>query len=186
MTKPKVSDEAVKRATGRDWAEWCRVLDAENARELTHADIATMVHEKFKAPPWWSQMVTVGYEQLRGLRVLHQKGKVFEVSRSKTIAAPVTRVYRAWASAADRKRWLADPEITVTTARANKTMRFAWVDGKTRAEAQFVDKGDRTAVTVAHYKLSSVKAAGKMKAYWGKQLESLAATFDTRPASRRA
>ena len=180
MTKPKVSDEAVERATGRNWAEWCRVLDGEGARKMMHADIATLVHEKFNAPPWWSQMVTVGYEQLRGLRVLHQKGKVFEISRSKTIAAPIGRVYRAWSSAADRKRWLADPGITVTTARANKSMRFAWIDGKTRGEASFVDRGDRTAVTVAHYKLSSEKAAGKMKTYWGKQLESLAAMMGRR------
>ncbi len=63
----------------------------------------------------------------------------------------------------------------MTKANANKSVRFGWVDGKTRAEASFVDKGDRTAVTVAHFKLENARAAGKMKVYWGNQLENLAA-----------
>ena len=175
MTKPRVSDEAVQRATGRGWAEWCRLLDAEGARDLAHQEIATLVHQKFNTAPWWSQTVTVGYEQIRGLRVLHQKGKAFEISRSKTITAPIARVYRAWTSAAERKRWLVDPGIAVTKMNANRSVRFGWVDGKTRAEAYFVDKGDRTAVTVAHFKLENARAAGKMKVYWGNQLENLAA-----------
>ena len=186
MTKPKVSDEAVRRATGRDWAEWCQLLDSEGARDMAHPDIASLVHDKFKAPPWWSQMVSVGYEQIRGLRVLHQKGAAFEISRSKTFAAPVARVYRAWTSAADRKRWLSDPEIDVTRATANKSVRFAWVDGKTRAEASFVDKGDKTAVTVAHFKLGSATAASRMKVYWGRQLENLSAHLESLAVRRRA
>src|SRR5688572_27657477 len=77
MVKPPVSDDRVKGATGRDWAEWRRVLDAAGARKMSHAEIARMVHDRFaggdpstssgSVPPhnagWWSQMVTVGYER---------------------------------------------------------------------------------------------------------------------------
>ena len=176
-TKPKVSDEAVKNATGRDWSQWCAALDKAGAMKMGHSDIAELVDRKFKAGPWWSQMVTVGYEQLRGLRALHQKPGGFEISRSKTISAPIGRVYKAWQSAAARRRWLAHPELLVSTANENKSLRFAWVDGKTRAEAQFLDKGDRTAVTVTHSKLADTKAAEKMKKYWSEQLEKLADHF---------
>ena len=177
MTKPKVSDEAVKKATGRDWAEWCRVLDKEGAARMAHSDIAELVDGKFKAGPWWSQMVTVGYEQLRGLRALHQKPGGFEISRSKTIAAPISRVYKAWQSPAMRRRWLTDPELAFSTKNENKSLRFGWVDGKTRAEAQFLDKGGKTAVTVTHSKLTNAKDAAKMKKYWSEQLEKLADQF---------
>ena len=177
MTKPKVSDEAVKKATGRDWSDWCAVLDKEGAAKMTHGDIAALADRKFKAGPWWSQMVAVGYEQLRGLRVLHQKSGGFEISRSKTIRAPIGRVYKAWQSPSARRRWLAHPDFSVSTANANKSLRFAWVDGKTRAEASFLDKGDRTAVTVTHTKLTDAKAAAKMKKYWSEQLEKLADHF---------
>jgi uncharacterized protein YndB with AHSA1/START domain len=169
-----VSDASVKKATGRDWAEWCRLLDGEQAHAMRHSEIARLVSDKFNGGSWWSQMVTVGYEQMRGLRVLHQKAGGFEVSRSRTIAAPVARVYKAWHSAAARRKWLADPDIEVSTANANKSLRFAWVDGKTRAAADFVSKGEKTAVTVTHLKLPDAKAAARMKAYWGKQLDALA------------
>lgn len=178
-TKPKVSDEAVKRATGRDWREWCRLLDKERAASMGHADIARLVDEKFNGGPWWSQMVAVGYEQLRGLRVVHQKAAGFEISRSKTIAAPVARVFKSWQSPAARRKWLADFDLVVSAAIANKSLRFAWVDGKTRAAIYFAEKGDRTAVTVQHIKLDSAEAAEKMKKYWGKQLDRLADHFET-------
>jgi uncharacterized protein YndB with AHSA1/START domain len=172
---PPVSDEAVKRATGRDWAEWCRLLDAEDATALKHGEIARIVHDKFNGGGWWSQMVTVGYEQIRGMRVLHQKGAgKFEISRSKTVNAPIARVYKAWHSSAARRKWLADPDIEISTARANKDLRFGWVDGKTRASVYFTDKGEKTAVTIQHTKLADAKAAAKMKKYWGAQLDALA------------
>ena len=177
MTKPQVSDEAVKRATGRDWAAWCAALDKQRASGLTHGEIAALVHRKFKVRPWWSQMVTVGYQQLRGLRELHQKVGGFEISRSRTIAAPIDRVYRAWQSPAIRRRWLKHPEVSFSTANANKSLRFAWVDGKTRAQAEFLDKGSKTAVTVTHSKLPDAKAAARMKKYWSEQLEQLADQF---------
>ena len=178
MAKTPVSDESVKRATGRDWAEWCRLLDGEGAQKMAHGDIARMVDEKFHGGDWWSQMVTVGYERLRGLRAANQRRSgAFEISKSKTIAAPAARVFAAWQSATRRKRWLANPDIDISTATAPKSIRFIWVDGKTRGQALFMPKGDKTAVTVTHTKLADAKNAEKMKKYWSQQLEALAAEF---------
>ena len=178
MAKAPISDESVKRATGRDWAEWCRLLDAEGADKMAHGEIARMVHHKFGGGEWWSQMVTVGYERLRGLRAENQRRSgAFEISKSKTIAAPPARVFAAWQSAARRKRWLANPDIEISTATAPKTIRFKWVDGKSRGQAYFTAKGEKTAVTVMHTKLADAKNADKMKKYWSAQLDALAAEF---------
>ena len=180
MEKGPVSDEAISKATGRDWKEWCRLLDADGAAKMNHGEIARHVHDKYLAdagmsnPGWWSQSVTVGYERMRGLRAHHEKPGGFEISKSKTIDAPIARVYKAWHSAAVRRKWLADPDIDVSTATENKSMRFAWVDGKSRAQASFMDKGGKTAVVVTHYKLKDSKGAEKMKKYWGAQLDALA------------
>jgi hypothetical protein len=59
-----MSDVAVKKATGRDWAAWVKVLDAAGATSKPHREIVKIVN----AGSWWSQMVTVGYERIRGLR----------------------------------------------------------------------------------------------------------------------
>lgn len=145
---------------------------------MAHADIARTVDEKFNGGDWWSQMVTVGYERLRGLRAANQRRSgAFEITKSKTVAAPADRVYAAWYSAAKRKRWLANPDIEISTATAPKSIRFTWVDGKTRGQASFMPKGDKTAVTVTHMKLADAKNAEKMKKYWAAQLEALAGEF---------
>jgi hypothetical protein len=34
--KPPVSDEAVKKRTGRDWDSWCKLLDREGASAFSH------------------------------------------------------------------------------------------------------------------------------------------------------
>lgn len=63
-----VRTEAVLKATGRAWDEWLRVLDRAGARRMPHQEIAALLARKFAVPGWWCQMVTVGYEQARGLR----------------------------------------------------------------------------------------------------------------------
>ena len=61
-----MSDAAVKKQTGRDWTEWVKVLDAVDAAGKPHREIAEYV-SSIGTPDWWSQMVTVGYERIRGL-----------------------------------------------------------------------------------------------------------------------
>ena len=177
MAKTPVSDDSVKRATGRDWAEWRRVLDAAGASKMDHADIARMVHDRFDGGDWWSQMVTVGYERLNGLRVAHQRPGGFEISKTKTIAAPMVRVFAAWHAPAKRKRWLADPNIEIRSATAPTLVRFVWGDGQTRADVRLTAKGAKTAVTVTHGKIANAKAAEKFKKYWSEQLTALDAQF---------
>ena len=185
-TTPPVSDESVKKATGRDWAEWCRLLDREGGTKMTHGEIARLVDEKFYGGGWWSQTVAVGYERLRGLRLKHQKcDGEFEISKSKTIAAPIALVYKAFSAPSMRRKWLADPDVEITTAHDNKSLRFKWVDGQTRVQTFFTGKGEKTAVTVMHLKLNDARAADKMKKYWAAQLESLAEHLTSgRPSTR--
>ncbi len=80
-----LSDEALVKATGKPWASWFELLDAAGAKGWKHPEIARWLHEEHGVPNWWSQSVTVGFEQERGLRVPGQLADgSFEASVSKT------------------------------------------------------------------------------------------------------
>ena len=158
-----MSDEAVKNATGRDWAGWVKVLDAEGAMSKPHREIVKIVN----AGNWWSQMVTVGYERIRGLRDKGQRrGGGYEAGKSKTFNLPVATLFAAF-----RESLPAD--AVVKSATPNKRMRIAWNDGTT-VEALFTSKAaGKSTVAVTHQKLADKPAAEKMKAFWGKRLAAL-------------
>src|ERR687898_413550 len=52
MAKLPVSDATVKRATGRDWDEWRRVIDTAGAGRLNHGGIARLVPDPLDGGGW--------------------------------------------------------------------------------------------------------------------------------------
>ena len=172
-----MSNDTVKAKTGCAWDRWVYTLDGLGAAELPHREIARLVREKYKIPGWWAQAVTVGYERIRGLRAIGQRRDgAYEASKSKTMAVPVARLYRAFRDARLRKRWL-DAPVTVRTAAPDKTVRFGWDDG-TIVQAYFTPKGKaKTAVAIQHMKLKDRAAVERSKAYWGERLGVLAETI---------
>jgi len=174
-----ISDEAVKAKTGKTWAQWCALLDKAGAKKMTHKDIAGMVGEKFGVGPWWRQMVTVGYEQARGMRVAHETPRGFQISVSKTVRAPIDVLYKAWKDARARSRWLPEKDPTVRKATATKSMRMTWGDGKTSVEVNFYAKGDlKSQVTVQHNKLSREADVARMKRFWSAALGKLKTSLE--------
>jgi hypothetical protein len=172
VAKKSISDDAVSKATGKDWNAWFRMLDKAGAREMTHPRIVSIAGEH-GASPWWRQMVTVEYERARGLRVKHETTQGFSVTASKTIAAPVGAVYSAWMTPAARRRWLEDPDLAIRAPHENKSLRFTWKDG-TSVAVGFTTKGERKSqLAVEHGKLESAASAARMKTYWKRQLEAL-------------
>jgi uncharacterized protein YndB with AHSA1/START domain len=169
-----MSDASVRKQTRRDWAEWVAILDAARAAQKPHGEIAAYVHS-LGIPGWWSQMVTVGYERIRGLRDRGQRrGGGYEASKSRTFAVPMRKLYGAFANARQRARWLPG-KITVKSANPNKRMRLAW-DDKTTVVIEFTSKADRKSiVALTHQKLPDKSAAEKMKLWWGARLDALTA-----------
>jgi hypothetical protein len=169
-----IGSEAVRRATGKGWDEWLAVLDEAGARAMEHPAIARLLDEVHKLPGWWAQMVTVGYEQARGLRAPHQTRSGWETSRSKTIDAPIDEVFAAWTDDATRARWLADHDVTIRKATPRESLRITWVDGASSVVVHLWPKtGSRTQVRLQHSKLEDAAAVQRMKEYWGDQLERL-------------
>lgn len=169
-----IGGDAAKARTGKDWEEWIAVLDKAGARKMSHKEIAAYLYDKQKIPGWWAQMVTVGYEQARGLRQKHEKAEGFEIGSSKTLDVPVAKAFAAWDDERLRRRWLKDSAFTIRKATPHKTMRITWVDSRTIVDVYFNSKGGgKSQVTVQHRKLADAKQAERMKKYWAEQLEKL-------------
>jgi hypothetical protein len=176
-------DDAIAAKTGRTWREWARVLDLEGAAALPHRDIAAFVHEKHHVDGWWAQMVTVGYERIKGLRDRGQRrGGAYEVGKSKTYNVPVKTLFHAWADDATRRRWLDDVETVVRTATAPKSMRLQWPDGTIVAVWFTAKSAAKSAVALAHTKLRDRVASERAKKYWTDHLDALGALLTRRIA----
>lgn len=174
-----VGDAAVQKATGKTWAEWFNILDAAGGEKMTHQEIVAFLAKMHKVGPWWQQMVTVGYEQGSGRRAKHEKADGFQISRSKTLAVPVGRAYRAWIDDKIRGRWLGEEALVIRKATQNKSIRITWSDGKTTVETMFYPKGaDKVQVTVQHNKLPTAAAGERLKKYWGDALGRLEELLD--------
>jgi uncharacterized protein YndB with AHSA1/START domain len=170
------SDAILKTNTGCTWERWVKALDRARAYTWPHREIAKHVQEKYKIPGWWAQSVTVGYERIKGLRAIGQRRDGgFEVNKSKTVAVPVGRLYRAWSDARARGRWLPGVALTVRRATRNKALRVAWPD-QTAVVVGFTPKGrGKSQVSVQHGKLADQAAASRMKAFWTERLAELGA-----------
>jgi uncharacterized protein YndB with AHSA1/START domain len=171
-----MSDAALKAATGCPWKRWVNALDHAGAASWPHGRIAEYVRTQFEVGPWWTQAVVVGYERIRGLR---EKGQMrsgrYTVNKSRTVAAPVATLYRAFTVARTRARWLDGAKLEVRGATANKSVRMRWSDG-TPLEARFTARGTgRSAVAIEHRELPSREAASGIKTFWSERLDALAA-----------
>lgn len=174
----RVGDEALRKRTGKSWREWFAILDKAGARKMSHKEIAALLYKRCGCPGWWSQMVAVGYEQARGLREKYQKPGGYEISRSKTVAVSLVRLFRAWQEEKFRRRWLAE-KVTVRKATRNQSMRITWADGATSLDVNFYPRGAaKSMVAVQHGKLADTKAAERMKAFWAKALDRLATVLE--------
>jgi hypothetical protein len=175
-----MSDEKLKEKTGCTWEKWVWALDHVDAHQWPHGEIAEYVSEKYKVDGWWAQMVTVGYERIKGLRAIGQRRSgSWEASKSKTMNAPVGALFKAFKEARPRAAWLPDKVVLRATV-PNKSVRMTWQDG-TSVQAWFESKGrSKATVAIAHAKLDSRAAVDRMKAYWGERLDALAAQLDKR------
>lgn len=167
-----ISDAAVKKATGRNWVQWFRVLD-HVPKSKTHAERAQWLYNHHLKKDWWCQMVTVTYEQARGLRAKHETVEGYQVSSSKTLPISVSKLFGWWTVPNKRGQWLPKKDFRVTSAAPNKYLHLAW-PGNTVVDVNFRPKGTkRSLLQVQHRKLPTAAAGRAMKVFWKAKLERL-------------
>lgn len=165
MGTTRMSDEAVKIKTGKDWLQWFTILDKAGARKMSHKEIAEYLYRKRGVSGWWSQMVTVTYEQTRGLREKYQKADGYAVSASRMFEVPINVLYKNWSDEKQRRRWLKD-NIVVRKSTTDRSMRITWPDG-THVDVYFYEKGTvKSQAAVQHSKLRNSVQVERMRSHW--------------------
>ena len=176
IEQPGMSDEAILRNTGKSWHEWFTLLDQWGATERTHPEIARHVNETYNPGGWWAQAVTVGYERARGMRRRHELPDGFAVNASKTVAAPVERLYAALLDEAVRDQWLETGTLRVRTSQPHRSARFDVIPTGTLLTANFSARGEtKASLQLQELKIASEDDIESRKAFWKARLNQLAA-----------
>jgi hypothetical protein len=174
VADPGMSDQAVRKGSGKGWDEWYGILDAWGAQERSHTEIARHVNEEHGVPGWWSQTVAVGYERARGMRAVGQQTDGFSVGVTKTVPVNVHQLFEAFADAGLRRRWLEQGTLRTRTLQPGRSARFDFRDGATRVHAYFEEKGpEKASVVVQHERLADPDAREEARAFWKDRLRRL-------------
>ena len=202
-TQRKISDDAVRSATGKGWDAWFALLDSEGAEALPHKQIAQMLHDKgYIASGWWCQMVTVEYERARGKHVLGGTEKAeFQIGVQKTLPLAAEDAWRLitqpeglalWLGTVPCLRWekgtaYATAEGTHGEIRSftpGKLVRLTWQPPDFAApsalQVSLESSGKKTAVRFHQEKLANAETREQMRAHWREALRKLAELVETR------
>ena len=173
------SDATIRERTGRGWEEWFDTLDAMGRRRpVPPRDRPLGRASSLEIHPlaWNAQAITMSYERARGGRQVGQREDGFTVTASKTVAAPVERLYDAFADPAARAGWLPDAPLVERTATRPKRARYDWGEDGARVHATFAPRDDgRSTISVEHARLRDAEQAAELKAFWRERLVALAA-----------
>jgi hypothetical protein len=175
---PGMSDEAVKAATGRDWAQWRDTLDRLGAALLDHKQVVELVSSQ-GVGRWWQQMVTVGYERMTGKRAAGQRcDGAFTANASRTVAGDKDEALAKWLAVVDGMSEFAgvfaEAEPRQTRSEKWRYWRIALEDGS-KVTVMCSDKaGGKAVVAVDHERLADQETAARAKLYWKSLLAALA------------
>jgi hypothetical protein len=193
------TDEAVKKATGKTWDEWFKILDDGKVSKLPHREIVLWLHDKglikrgkgwpkdksFNAG-WWAQSIVVGYEEKIGRRVFGAKtAGNYTVTVGKSLDGSVDDAFKKWENLVKGKKdfnkigFEGEPRTSST-----KDWRYWKVDMEDgsklmvgigpSAKLRTSPKGDKqSAFSVTVDKLKGEKEVEKWRKYWKKFLGKL-------------
>jgi hypothetical protein len=174
---PQMSDEAIRKGSGKTWDEWRELLDAWGAADKPHNEIAAYIQGDHGVDAWWAQSVTVGYEKIIGRRSVGERGDgSYYTSASKTVSAGIDAHFAAWIDETQRDQWLAPGTLSLRTAQEGKSARFDDNDFGGIVSLHFTDKGEgKSSVAMQIEKLPSKDDIEERKATWKARLNDLAA-----------
>ncbi|MCG8356906.1 MAG: DUF4287 domain-containing protein [Kiloniellales bacterium] len=175
----QVSDTSVSAKTGQGWDHWLALLDRAGARSMTHKEIVAVLRAETELSGWWQQTVAGTYERARGLRVRHEMPDGYQVSRSRSLAVALDRVFQAWADPVERESWLGPAPLAEGSRRDGKVIRFTCGDDDSRVEVSFAETATgKCRVVVRHLRIPDGDDAETWKARWAEALDRLQAHLE--------
>jgi uncharacterized protein YndB with AHSA1/START domain len=190
-----VTDAACKAATGKTLKEWYSYLDGRDALKQGRRPTSMLIYGDLK-DDWWMTTIAVEYEKHHDQRV--KKDGLYEgygICVTKTINAPVDRLYTAWTDPKMLSQWfgagvkasVADggkyenkdgDKGTYTRVRPGKDLRFTWENqaysAPTLVDVVFTDKGGgKSHVMLNHTRIQTRAEADALRAGWGSCFDKL-------------
>lgn len=185
---------AIEKATGQPWAEWVKFFESIGAKDLDHHDIVLHVYDYMEQLPggpaksgkqpggqspsgWWSQNVTVAYEQHIGRRVPGQDHKgEFSVAVSKTLPGNMDQALETWLAYVQDITEFDDSAITpVKVSKTDKWRhwRTSLSDGTKLVVSIFEKSPGKSSLTVTHEKLKNAEHIEQKRTFWKQFLANL-------------
>ncbi len=192
---PDATDSSAREKTGKTLQQWFARLDEAGGLAKGRRELVTGLLSAKELDEWWATTVVVEYERARGAKEKDGQPKGYSLCSTKTVGAPLARVFAAFGEARDLDRWLgagtqvdfrdggtlhnADGDrATFVRIRAGKDLRLAWQHA-TRApgsqvEVLFAAKGtDKTGITLNHTRIQARRDADALRAGWSAALDEL-------------
>ncbi len=166
-----ISDSAIVNATGRDFDYWKAFLEKRGALSKSHKEIALLLREEGGVPPWWTQQLTVMFEQHIGRRVPGQDcDGEFSVSASKTITGSMDDALRWWVDRVGDQSEFSDIPISrgpdISRTDKWRYWRVGLADGS-RVNVNIYEKSaDKASLGIQHEKLESTDQVEHWRAFW--------------------
>ncbi|MGY1804350.1 hypothetical protein ACI78T_13820 [Blastococcus sp. SYSU D00922] len=164
----------VERATKRTWDEWLAFMDRIGAQDLDHKAIALQVYEEIDETldqrGWWTQAVTVAYEQHIGRRIPGQRPDgTFQTSVSRSTSLGMRELMDRWESfAAGDEGVLAivggEPRVSGTERRI--TWRAKAADGSSVVVISEPKKNGTASLVVQHMGLATLELNEAARERW--------------------
>jgi uncharacterized protein YndB with AHSA1/START domain len=192
---PDVTDASAREKTGKTLEQWFAHLDELGGIAKGRRELVNQLDSGAKLDEWWATTLVVEYERAKGAVEKDGKPKGYSICSTKTVAAPLERVFAAFGDAKDLDRWLGGKtkiefkdggslqngdgdRATFQRIRASKDLRLAWEHEKrakgSQVEVLFADKGKgKTGVTLNHTRIQERRHADELRAGWSAALDQL-------------
>lgn len=194
-----VTDESCKAATGKTLKDWFAELDSIDGLKKGRRDCTQHINAH-KADPWWPTTIYVAYEAHHGVTKKDGLPEGYTVCCTKTIAAPVERVYAIWTNSTTFADWYGDggtedvsegggfsckagTKASFTRIRENKDLRFTWehpgCSGPMTVDVMFQDNKGKCLMNVMPSRIQTREEADGLREAWGAALTRLKALAES-------
>jgi uncharacterized protein YndB with AHSA1/START domain len=189
-----VTDEACKAATGRTIQDWFAEIDSLGGPSVGRKGVNDHLYGNLKVDMWWVATINNLYEAHKGVIEKDGRGKGFNICVTKTISAPLDKVYEAWTDPAALSKWFgANTQATVADGgtytnddgdtgafkrvRRGKDLRFTWENPAhqpSMVDVTFTDKGNgKTYLLVNLDRVQTRSEADGLRHGWGSAVDKL-------------
>jgi uncharacterized protein YndB with AHSA1/START domain len=202
VDSPEVTDATCREKTGKTLKQWYAELDGRGGIAKGRRELVNHVYEHCNKDAWWSTTIVVEYERERGQEEKDGLPAGYSICSTKTVAAPLAKVFAAFGDAKLLDQWLGPKtgvkleeggtlengdgdRFTFKKVRPQKDVKFTFeradITPATQVEVLFADKGQgKTGITLNHTRIQSRADADRLREGWSEALTKLKSVLEAK------